>query len=69
VFDNEHGDENKKLYPSALALFVTFADRLSSASLLTNQVGIPDAAFIRGGGMYISLGLLVLIILLVVLLR
>jgi hypothetical protein len=37
--------------------------------LLTNQVGIPDAVLTRGGGMYISLGLLVLIILLVVLLR
>jgi len=36
---------------------------------LTNQVGILDATFTRGGGMYISLGLLVLIILLVVLLR
>jgi CheY-like chemotaxis protein len=41
----------------------------NTAPLLTNQVGIPDAVLIRGGGMYISLGLLVLIILLVVLLR
>jgi len=62
-------NKDRTRYPNALELFVTFCRQSVLPSVLTNQVGIPVAAFNKGGGMYISLGLLVLIILLVVLLR